>query len=87
VKITPVGADPTFGELYDKNTGPNHWKRNKFTWHLLQKCAVWNGALEYHTHLVQQCFSSILEQSNPSKTKHYSVWALEKWLLDFTILV
>ena len=40
---------PTFGELDDKNTGANHWKGNKFTWHLLRKCAVWNKALEYHT--------------------------------------
>jgi len=47
---------PIFGELDDKNTGPNHWKRNKFTSHLLQKCAVWNEALEYCTHFVQQCF-------------------------------
>jgi len=78
---------PTFGELDDKNTGLNHRKRNKFTWHLLQKYAVWNEALEYHTHLVQQSFCSILEQSNPSKTKHYSVWALEKRLLNFTFLV
>ena len=30
------------------------------------------------THLVQQCFCSILEQSNPSKTKHYQVWTSEK---------
>ena len=37
---------PTFGELDDKNTGPNHWKRNNFTWNLLQKCAVWNKALD-----------------------------------------
>ena len=78
---------PTFGELDDKNTGANHWKRNKFTWNLLRKCAVWNEALEYHTHLVQQCFCSILEQSNPSKTEHYSVWASEKRLLNFTFLV
>jgi len=77
----------TFGVLYDKNTGPNHWKRNKFTWQLLQKCAVWNKALEYHTHLVQQCFCSILEQSNPSKTKYYSVWASKKRQSNFTFLV
>jgi len=76
-----------FGELDDKNTGPNHWKRNKFTWHMLQKCEVWKKALEYHTHLVQQCFWSILEQSNPSKNKHYTVWASEKCLLNFTFLV
>ena len=69
---------PTFGELDDKNTGPNHWKRNKFTWHMLQKCAVWNQALEYHTHLMRQCSCSILEESNPSKTNHYSVWTSEK---------
>ena len=67
MKITPVGADTTFGELDDKETGPNHWKRNNFTWNLLQKCAVWNKALEYHSHLVQHCFCPILEQSNPSK--------------------
>jgi len=73
---------PTFGELDHKNTAPNHWKRNKFTWHLLQKCAVWNKALEYHTHLVQQCFWSILEQSNPSRNKHYLVWASEKRLVS-----
>jgi len=30
------------------------------------------------THLVQQCFCSILEQSNPSKTNHYSAWTSEK---------
>jgi len=58
---------PAFGGLDEENTGPNHWKRNKFTWHLLQKWAVWNKTVEYHTPLVQQCFSSILEQSNPSK--------------------
>ena len=40
---------PTFVELDDKNTGPNHWKRNKFAWHMLQECAVWNKALGYHT--------------------------------------
>ena len=68
----------TFGELDDKNTGTNHWKRNKFTWHILQECAVWNKALEYHIQLVQQCFCSILEQSNPSKNKHYYVWTSEK---------
>jgi len=44
-------------------------------------------ALEYHTHLLQQCFWSIFEQSNPSKTKHYLVWATEKCLLNFTFLV
>ena len=77
----------TFGELDDKSTGTNHWKRNKLTWHILQECAVWNKALEYHTHLVQQCFCSILEQSNPSKSKHYSVWSSEKCLWNFTFLV
>ena len=51
---------PTFGELDDKKTRPNHWKRNNFTWNLLQKCAVWNKALQYHTHLVQHCFCPIL---------------------------
>ena len=30
------------------------------------------------THLVQQCFCSILEQSNPSKTNQHSVWTSEK---------
>ena len=58
---------PTFGELDDKNTGPNHWKRNNFTWNLLQKCAVWHNALGYHTHLLQYCVCLILEQSNPHK--------------------
>ena len=77
----------TFGELYDKITGPNHWKRNKFNGHMLQKCAVWNKALEDHTHLVQQCFCSILEQSNPSKTKNYLVWTSEKRLSNFMFLV
>ena len=77
----------TFCELCDNHTGLNHWKRNKFTWRLLQKCVVWNKAIEYHTHVVQQCFSSILEQSNPSRNKHYSVWASEKPLLNFTFLV
>ena len=28
---------PTFGDLDDKNTGANHWKRNKLTWYLLQQ--------------------------------------------------
>jgi len=58
---------PTFGEQDDKKTGPNHWKINNFTWNLLQKCADWNKALGYHSHLVQHCFFSILEPSNPSK--------------------
>ena len=58
---------PTFGELDDKETGPNHWKWNNFTWNLLQKSAVWNKALGYHSHLVQHGFCPILEQSNPSK--------------------
>jgi len=58
---------PTFGELYDKNTGPIHWKRNNFIWNLFQKCAVWNKAIGYHTHLVQHCFCPILEQRNPAK--------------------
>jgi len=56
MKITLARADTCFGELDDKNTGPDSWKSDKFTWHLLQKCAVWNNSLEYHTHLVQQCF-------------------------------
>ena len=56
---------PTFGELDDKNTGPNHWKRNNFSWNLLQKRAVWHKALGYHTHLLQYCFCLILEESNP----------------------
>ena len=58
---------PTFGEQDDKNSGPNHWKRNNFTWNLLQKCADWNKALQYDTHLVQHCYCPILEPSNPSK--------------------
>ena len=76
-----------FCELDDNHTGLNHWKRNTFTWHLLQKCAVWNKAHEYHTHVVQRCFCSILEQSIPSKNKHYSVLNSEKPLLNVTFLV
>ena len=67
IKISPFWADTYFGELDDKNTGPNHWKRNNFAWNLLQKCAVWHKALGYHTHLLQHCFCMILEQSNPYK--------------------
>jgi len=80
---------PTFGELDDKNTGPNHWKRNNFTWNLLQKSAVWHKALGYHTHLLQHCFCMILKQSNPKKnvTQHelrkmsskFHVPSLTKW--------
>ena len=54
---------PSLGELDDKETGPNHWKRNNFTWNLLQKSAVWNKALGYRTHLVQHCFCPILEHN------------------------
>jgi len=78
---------PIFGELDKINIMSNHWKRNKFTWNLLEKCAVWNKALQYHTHLVQHCFYSITEQSNSSKTKHHSVWVSEKYLFNFTFLV
>jgi len=77
---------PTFGELDDKNTGPNHWKRNNFTWNLLQKCAVWHKALGYHTHLLQHCFCMILEESNPSKKALLSM-SFGKCLLNFMFLV
>jgi len=58
MKITPVGAD-----TYLWWTGClKHWAeslvKNKFSWHLLQKCAVWNESLEYHTHLQQCVWSS-----------------------------
>ena len=77
---------PTFGELDDKNTGPNHWIRNNFTWNLLQKCAVWHKALGYHTHLLQHCFCMILEQSNPSKKALLSM-SFGKHILNFMFLV
>ena len=76
---------PTFGELDDKNTGPNHWKRNKFTWNLLQKSAVWHKALGYHTHLLQHCFCMILKQSNPKKT--LLSMSFGKCLVNFMFLV
>jgi len=77
---------PTFGELDDKNTGPNHWKRNNFSWNLLQKRAVWYKALGYHTHLLQYCFCLILEQSNPYKKALLSM-NFGKCPLNFMFLV
>ena len=66
-RLLLLGQIPTFRELDDKKIVPNHWKRNNFTWNLLQKRAVWNKALGYHSHLVQHGSCPILEQSNPSK--------------------
>ena len=76
---------PTFGELDDKNTGPNHWKRNNFSWNLLQKRAVWHKALGYHTHLLQYCFCLILEQSNPYEKTFLSM-SFGKCPLNFLFL-
>ena len=67
----------TFGELNHKNTGPNHWNRNKFTWKLLQECAVWNKALGYHT-LGAAVFLLDPWTKQFVKNKHYSVWTSEK---------
>ena len=78
MKITPVGADTYVGELDDKNTGPNHWKRNQFTWHLLQKCAVWNKSLEYHTYLVQQFFARSLNKAIRKTSIKFHIPSLNK---------
>ena len=78
MKITPAGADTylllkwmtkTLGRIIEKEiSSPEICCRNvQFEIKLLDI-----------THLVQQCFCSILEQSNPSKTKHNSVWTSEK---------
>jgi len=56
-RLLIFGADTYFGELDDKKSGPNHWKRNNFTWNLLQKCAVSHKALGYHTHLLHIVFA------------------------------
>ena len=86
MKITPLGTDTYFGELDDKNTGPNHWKRNNFTWNLLQKRAVCHKVSGYHTHLLQYCFCLILEQSNPYKKALLSM-SFGKSPLNFSFLV
>ena len=86
MKITPFGADTYFGELDDKNTGPNHWKRNNFSLTLLQKCAVWHRVLGYHTHLLPYCFCLILEQSNPYEKGLLSM-SFGKCPLNFMSLV
>ena len=78
---------PTFGELDDKNTGPNHWKRNKLTWHLLQKCAVCNELLNI-THTLGAAvllFDPWTKQSVKKQT--LTVWTSENCLLTFTFLV
>jgi len=86
MKITPFGADTYVGELDEKNTGRNHWKRNNFTWNFLQKCAVWHKVLGYHTHFLQYCFCLILEQSNPNKKALLSM-SFRKCPLNFMFLV
>ena len=86
MKITPFGADTYFGELDEKNTGRNHWKRNNFTWNLLEKRAVSHKALGYHTHLLQYCFCQILEQSNPCEKALLSM-SFGKCPLNFMFLV
>ena len=86
MKITPFGADTFFGELDDKNTRPNHWRRNNFTWNLMQKCAVWQKVSAYHTHLLQYCFCLIVEQSNPYKKALLSM-SFGKCPLNFMFLV
>ena len=77
---------PTFGELDDKNTGPNHWKRNNFTWNLLQKCAVWNKTSGYDT-LGAALFLLDPWTKQSVKEKHDSAWAWAKCLINFTFLV
>jgi len=86
MKITPLGTDTYFGELDDKNTGPNHWKRNNFTWNLLQKRAVCHKVSRYHTQLLQYCFCLILEQSNPYKKALLSM-SFGKCALNLMFLV
>ena len=86
MKITPFGTDSYFGELDDKNTGPNHWKRNNFTWNLLQKRAVCHKVSRYHTQLLQYCFCLILEQSNPYKKALLSM-SFGKCALNLMFLV
>ena len=80
---THFGTDTYFGELDDKNTGPNHWKRNNFTWNLLQKCAVWHKALGYQTHLLQIVFAWSFNKAISKKnvTQH----ELRKMSLEFHV--
>ena len=87
MNITPVGADTYVGELDDKNTGPNNWRRNKFTWHLLQKWAVWNKYSWISHTLGAAVF--LLDRWTKQSVKNEALLSMSfgKCLLNFTFLV
>ena len=80
---------PTFGELDKKSIMSNRWKRNKFTWHLLQqgidlRWTFWNSnALGAE---LRWFFQSLLT-SNFQETSITRWKLLKKHLLNFMFLV
>ena len=52
-RLLPIKQMPNFGELENKSIMSNRWKRNKFTWHLLQQGIDLRWTFKNHTHLGQ----------------------------------
>ena len=88
-RLLLLGQTPTFGELDKINLMSNRWKRNKFTWHLLQQGEIWHKLFENHTHLVQHWadFFQSLHMSICQKASITQWKLLKKHLLNFSFLV
>ena len=78
---------PTFGELVKISIMSNRWKRNKFTWHLLQQrigltSTVWKS---HALGAALSWFFSILTHVNLSRSMHYSEKIFEKTSIKFHV--
>ena len=82
MKITPVGADTYLWWIWMTKTLGQITEREISSPDICCRNVQFEVKLLNITHLVQQCFCLILEQSNPSKSKHYSVWTSEKRLVS-----
>jgi len=78
---------PTFGDLDEINIMSNRWKRNKFTWHLLQQGIDLRETFRKSHALGAELswFFSILAHVNLSKSNHYSVKTFEKTSIKFHV--
>ena len=78
---------PTFGELDKINILSNRWKRNKFTWHLLQQGIDlrWTFLKSHALGAALSWSFSFLTHVNLSKSMHYSVKTFEKASIIFHV--
>jgi len=89
LRILPLEQIPTFGDLDKMNIMTNRWKRNKFTWHLLQQGIDLRETF-WKSHVLGAELSWFFPSLHMSicQKASISLWKLlKKHLLNFVFLV